>query len=75
MTGTTAVEAEPEFAGIVSRGCAFALDVAIVQAILFVIGAVITLIAEAFGDVSIDVSALEVVLGAIAWIDRLRRST
>ena len=68
MTGTTAVEVEPEFAGIVSRGFAIALDVAILQAILFVIGAVITLIAEAFGDVSIDISALEVVLGAIAWM-------
>ena len=67
MTGSTAVEAEPEFAGIVSRGCAFALDVVILQAILFAVGAVITLIAEAFGEVSIDVSAFEVVLGAIAW--------
>ena len=69
MTGTTRrSRAEPEFAGIVSRGFAFALDVAIVQASLFVLGAVITLIAEAFGDVSIDISALEVVLGAIAWM-------
>jgi len=67
VTGTV-VDAKPEFAGIVSRGCAFALDVAILQATLFVFGAVITLIAEAFGDVSIDVSALELVLGAIAWI-------
>jgi uncharacterized RDD family membrane protein YckC len=56
------------FAGIVSRGCAFALDVLIVQASLFVVGAVITLIAEAFGDVSINVSGLEIVLGALAWI-------
>lgn len=57
-----------EYAGIVSRGCAFAADVAIVQASLFVVGAVITLIAEAFGEISIDISALEVVLGALAWI-------
>jgi uncharacterized RDD family membrane protein YckC len=60
--------AGPEYAGIVSRGCAFAADVAIVQASLFVTGAVITLIAEAFGEVSIDISALEVILGALAWI-------
>lgn len=55
------------YAGIVSRGCAIALDVAIVQASLFVVGAVIALIAEAFGEVSLDLSALEVVLGAFAW--------
>lgn len=61
------VAAGPEFAGIVSRGCAFAADVAIVQASLFVFGAVLTLIAEAFGEVSIEISGLEVVLGAIAW--------
>jgi len=61
------VIAGPEFAGIVSRGCAFALDVAIVQASLFAAGAVIALIAEAFGEVSIDVSAVEVILGAIVW--------
>ena len=48
------------------------LDVAIVQASLFVVGAVIALIAEAFGEVSIDLSALEVVLGAVAWIAGLR---
>jgi uncharacterized RDD family membrane protein YckC len=42
--------------------------VAIVQASLFAVGAVIALIAEAFGEVSIDVGALEVVLGALAWI-------
>ena len=59
---------DPEYAGIVSRGCAFALDVAIVQVSLFLIGAVLALIAEAFGEVSIDVSATEVVLGAVAWI-------
>jgi uncharacterized RDD family membrane protein YckC len=56
------------YAGIVTRGCAFALDVAIVQASLFAIGAVLALIAEAFGEVSIDLSALEVVLGAVAWV-------
>lgn len=56
------------FAGIVSRGCALALDVLIVQASLFAVGAVIALIAEAFGEVSIDVSAFEVALGAIVWI-------
>jgi uncharacterized RDD family membrane protein YckC len=61
-------EGTPEYAGIVSRACAFALDVAIVQASLFAIGAVFALIAEAFGEVSIDLSALEVVLGAVAWI-------
>jgi uncharacterized RDD family membrane protein YckC len=61
-------EKAPEYAGIVSRGCAFALDVAIVQASLFAIGAIFALIAEAFGEVSIDLSAFEVVLGAIAWI-------
>ena len=52
-----------EYAGIVSRGCAFAADVAIVQASIFAVGAVIALIAEAFGEVSIDISALEAVLG------------
>lgn len=59
---------EPEFAGIVSRGCAFALDVLIVQIGLFVVGAVLALIAEAFGDVSIDLSAGEVILGVALWI-------
>ena len=59
--------AKPEYAGIVSRGCAFALVVAIVQASLFVAGAVSALIAEAFGEVSIDASAAEVILGAIFW--------
>jgi uncharacterized RDD family membrane protein YckC len=63
-----AAGAEPDYAGIVSRGFALALDVAIVQASLFLIGAVITLIAEAFGDVSIDVSALEVLVGLTAWL-------
>jgi uncharacterized RDD family membrane protein YckC len=56
------------YAGIVTRGCAFAADVAIVQASVFAVGAVIALIAEAFGEVSIDISALEAVLGALAWI-------
>ena len=71
MTGTTAGLEEPGhsgFAGIVSRGCAFAADVAIVQAGLFAVGAVIALIAEAFGEVSIELSAVQVVLGAVAWI-------
>lgn len=69
MTGTTPAmpPAAPDYAGIVSRAFAFALDVAIVQACLFVVGAVITLIAEAFGDVSIDLSAVEVLLGVTLW--------
>ncbi len=60
--------AEPEYAGIVTRGCAFAADVAIVQVSLVAVGAVITLIAEAFGEVSINLDALDIVLGALAWI-------
>jgi uncharacterized RDD family membrane protein YckC len=60
-------EASPEFAGIVSRGVAFALDVAILQATITAVGAALALIAAAFGEVSIDVSTGEAVVAAIGW--------
>jgi uncharacterized RDD family membrane protein YckC len=60
-------EAGPEFAGIVTRGSAFALDVAILQGIITVIGAGLALIVAAFGEVSIDFSPAGAVAAAIGW--------
>jgi uncharacterized RDD family membrane protein YckC len=55
------------YAGIITRAVAFALDVAILQGGLLIAGIVVGLIVEAFGNLSPDVSALEVTLAAIAW--------
>ena len=59
--------AGPEYAGIVTRGCAFALDVAILQGIITVVGAVLALIVGAFGDLSIDLSPAQAVVVAVGW--------
>ena len=56
------------YAGAVTRAVAFALDVAIVQAILFVIGVVVALIIEAFSNFNLD-GDVETILGAAAvWV-------
>ena len=58
----------PEYAGLVTRALAFALDVVIVQAALVTAGAVLALIVSAFEDVSIDISGFGVVAAAIGWV-------
>jgi uncharacterized RDD family membrane protein YckC len=56
------------YAGIVTRAVAFAADVAIVQAILFLIGVVVALIIGAFSNFNLD-GDVETILGAAAaWI-------
>lgn len=52
------------YAGAVTRAVAFALDVALLHAVLFLIGAGVALIVGAFGDVSIDVDPLSILLAA-----------
>ena len=53
------------YAGIVTRAVAIAMDIAIVQVILFAIGVVAGLIIEAFGNVNLS-GDLETILGAAA---------
>jgi uncharacterized RDD family membrane protein YckC len=55
------------YAGLVTRAVAFALDVAILQGIVFVIGVVVALIIEAFGNFAPDLDSETIVLGAAAW--------
>jgi uncharacterized RDD family membrane protein YckC len=56
------------YAGIITRAVAFAIDVAIVQVILFLIGVVVALIIGAFSNFNID-GDVETFLGAAgAWI-------
>jgi uncharacterized RDD family membrane protein YckC len=55
------------YAGAVTRAVAFAVDLAILQAVLFIGGVVVALIVGAFGDFSIDLDALTVGLAAIGW--------
>jgi uncharacterized RDD family membrane protein YckC len=56
------------YAGIVTRAVAFAVDVAIVQALLFLIGVVVALIIGAFSNFNLD-GDVETILGAAAaWI-------
>jgi len=52
------------YAGAVTRTLAFALDVALLHAIIFLAGAGVALIVGAFGDVSIDVDPLSISLAA-----------
>jgi uncharacterized RDD family membrane protein YckC len=55
------------YAGIVTRAVAFAVDVAIVQAILFAIGVIVALIIGAFSNFNLD-GNVETILGAtLAW--------
>jgi uncharacterized RDD family membrane protein YckC len=53
------------YGGIVTRAVGFAIDVAVVQIILFLIGVVVALILEAFGNVNLD-GDVETILGAAA---------
>jgi uncharacterized RDD family membrane protein YckC len=56
------------YAGIVTRAVAFAADVAIVQALLFLIGVVVALIIGAFSNFNLD-GDVETILGAAAvWV-------
>ena len=55
-------------AGIVTRAVAFAMDVAIVQVILFLIGAVVALIVGAFSNFNLDGDIETYVGAAAAWI-------
>ncbi len=59
--------ARPQFAGIVSRGCGFAIDVVIVQTAVAATGAVLALIVEAFGDISADIDPVHVLAGFAVW--------
>ena len=55
-------------AGLVTRAVAFAMDVAIVQTILFLLGAVVALIVGAFSNFNLD-GDIETILGlASVWI-------
>jgi uncharacterized RDD family membrane protein YckC len=55
------------YAGIITRAVAFAMDVAIVQVILFLIGVVVALIIGAFSNFNVD-GDVETILGAAtAW--------
>jgi uncharacterized RDD family membrane protein YckC len=55
------------YGGIVTRAVGFAIDVAIVQAILFLIGVVVALIVGAFSTFNLD-GDVETILGAAtAW--------
>jgi uncharacterized RDD family membrane protein YckC len=51
----------------VTRAVAFALDLAILQAVLFIGGVVVALIVEAFGDFSPDVDLATLGLAAVGW--------
>ena len=56
------------YAGIITRAVAFAMDVAIVQVILFLISAVVALIIGAFSNFNLD-GDVETIVGAVsAWI-------
>ena len=65
--GPPAGSPSPEYAGLVTRVLAFALDVVIVQLTLTVVGAVLALVVSAFQDVSIEISGLGVVAAALGW--------
>jgi uncharacterized RDD family membrane protein YckC len=55
------------YGGIVTRAVGFAIDVAVVQIILFLIGVVVALIVGAFGNFNLD-GGVETILGAAtAW--------
>jgi uncharacterized RDD family membrane protein YckC len=54
-------------AGLITRAVAFALDVAIVDGIIFLAGVVIALIVEAFSKFDPSLDAGTVALGAGAW--------
>ena len=62
-----AADADQPYAGAVTRAVAFALDMALLNAVLFVAGTVTALIVGAFGEVSIDLDALTVALSAVIW--------
>jgi uncharacterized RDD family membrane protein YckC len=60
--------ATTSYAGIVTRAVAFALDVAILYGVLFLVGTVVALIIGAFTNFNLD-GDLETILGAAAiWI-------
>jgi uncharacterized RDD family membrane protein YckC len=54
------------YAGIATRAVALAIDAALAQAIVFVGGAVLALIASLVGD-NLEFSTLQAFLAAIAW--------
>ncbi len=56
------------YAGLVTRAVAFAIDVAIVQAILFLIGVVVALIIGAFSNFNLDGDVETIVGAASIWI-------
>lgn len=57
-----------QYAGIITRAVAFAMDVAIVQIILFLIGVVVALIIGAFSNFNLDGDVETIVGAAAAWI-------
>ena len=67
MSVTSASAADQPYAGVVTRAVAFALDVAILDTILIVIGVVTGLIISAFGDFAPDLEPTGVALGAAGW--------
>ena len=56
------------YAGAVTRVVAIAMDIAIVQVILFAIGVVAGLIIEAFGSVNLDGDVETIVGAAAVWL-------
>jgi uncharacterized RDD family membrane protein YckC len=66
VTAQPAAPAQP-YAGVVTRTVAFAIDIAIMQGVLFIAGVVVGLVVEAFGDFSLDFDLATVGLAAIAW--------
>ena len=67
MTVAAASTPDQPYAGLVTRAVAFALDVAILDAILIVIGVVTGLIISAFGDFAPNLDFNEVALGVAGW--------
>jgi uncharacterized RDD family membrane protein YckC len=64
---TADASTDQPYAGLVTRAVAFALDVAILDAILIVIGVVTGLIISAFGDFAPNLDLGKVALGFAGW--------
>ena len=58
---------EVPYGGIATRAVALAIDVAIAQAIVFVAGAVLALVASLVGGIELD-TTLAKILAAVAWV-------
>src|SRR5204863_4304035 len=63
-----AVEPESEYGGIVTRGLAFAIDVALINLLFAVFGALVSLILSAFDSLPSSIDLSTVVVSATAWV-------